>query len=179
MAVAKNVRLTMPHRTDSLHIRIMNYKPLFPHDPKKKRRLLPAEKDDLKRLLRGKSAYAARSQLADAIVVDGLPVPAHMPTLNTLRKAKSSDQCPENRDVFDGLHDLFSIHVDCVQNIGNTPFYVFYTSPSQIEWYAKEKSANKRSIISIDATGVGMKSPTTFKKYIFLYVICAHGESRL
>lgn len=170
--------VTLPHQTNKLHIFIEEYKPQLSHNPKKKRRLLADEKEELKQILRGKSAYAVRSQLANAMVVEGLPVPAHMPSLNTIRKIKSADQCPEKQDAIEGLNDLNSVYIDCIQNIGYIPFYVFYATPSQHAWLLKEIAASERLIFSIDATGVGLNSPTTYQKYIFLYVIGAQGNSR-
>lgn len=168
------VKATMPHRTDNLQICITNYKPSFIHDTKKKRWLLPDERDELKNRLRGESAYAVRSQLASEILVKGYPEPSHFLSLNTIRKIKSSDQCPENKNCIDALHELMDIHVNCIQNIGYIPFYVFFATLAQMELYAR-LSSRKRSIIFIDATGVGLKSPTNYNKYIVLYVICVQG----
>lgn len=68
--------------------------------------------------------------------------------------------------------------MNCIHKIGYDPFFVIYEAPTQSEYYAKER-VNGRTIISVDATGPGVKSPTSNPKCIFLYAISVHGKSQL
>lgn len=167
----------LPHQTNNLQITIEKFKSSVVHDPNKKRRLQPKEKEKLKVLLRGKSAFALRNELAGAMQNENLPERADLPTLNALRLIKSRDQCFEKTNVFEALNELKNIHVNCIHKIGYDPFFVIYETPAQSECYAKER-LNGRTVISVDATGPGVKSPTSNPKCIFLYVICVHGNFR-
>lgn len=142
-----------------------------------KRRLLPGERQELAEKLRGKSAFALRNEMAAALQSENLPERADLPSLNALNLIKSRNQCPE-QNVFEALDALKDVHVNCIHKIGYDPFFVIYETPAQTEYYAKEKQRRRR-IISIDATGPGLRSPTSNPKSIFLYNICAQGNFRL
>lgn len=168
---------TLPHCTNNLNVTIQEYKPRIKHDSKIKRRVLPEIKSELVDKLQQKSAYALRSELADRTMKESCSEPAHLPSLNALRIIKSRSQCPiEQQNPVIALHELKSIFINCIQDIGYDPFFVFYATDTQKAWY-KEETSNKRAVVSIDASGIGVQSPTDNKKYILLYVICAHGNN--
>lgn len=172
------IEAILPHRTNNMQITIENYKPSVFHDPKNKRRLQPEQKEELKKQLRGKTAFALRNELAGTMQNENLPERPDLPNLNTLHLIKSRDQCSDGRNAFEALDELKNIHVNCIHKIGYDPFFVIYETPAQTEYYAKER-IKRRTIISVDASGPGVKSPTSNPKCIFLYVIVAHGNSRL
>lgn len=140
--------------------------------------MLPNEKMELIEKLKQKTAYALRSEFADEALTEEHCIASHVPNLNTLRVIRSKSQCPENKEnAVCSLYESQKIYVDCIQRIDFFPFATFYSTPSQRAWYKKEFERNKRSTISIDASGVGVQSPTDFKKYFFLYIIiCAQGK---
>lgn len=172
-----NIQASLPHRSNNLHITIKDFDQKIPHDPKKKRRVLPNETKALAENLRGKSAYAFRNEMAATMQDENLPERADLPTMNTYRIIKCRDQYPEERNVFDALNTLKQIHVNCIHKIGYDPFYVMYESPAQTAYYAKERQRG-RTIISIDATGPGVISPTSNPKCIFLYLLGVHGKKK-
>lgn len=172
---AISITITLPHASDYLKVSITGYNPGAYHDDSMKRRLLPHEKQEMEDKLKQKSAYALRSELADKAMTDGDCIPSHIPSLNTLNIIKSKSQCPQGTNAVLALYELRNIYVNCIQTIHLFPFAVFYSTPAQAAWYKKEFE-HKRAIISIDASGVGLSSPTDFNKYIFLYVVCAHGK---
>lgn len=140
-----------------------NYESSVFHDPKKKRRLQPEQKEELKKQLRGKSAFALRNELAGAMQNENSPERADLPNLNTLHLIKSRDQCSEGRNAFEALDELKNVHVNSIHKIGYDPFFVIYETPTQTEYYAKER-LKRRTIISVDASGPGVKSPTSNPK---------------
>lgn len=170
------ITTSLPHRTNNLQVLVKNYNRSVAHDQKLKRRMRLEEKERLQNMLRGKSAFAVKNDLSALTQDKNLPERADIPTMNALRLIKSRDQCPDNENVFDSLDNMRGVHVDCIHKIGYDPFWVIYETPTQTEYYAKEHS-RKRSIISLDATGVGVKSPTSNPKCIYLYVIVVHGNS--
>lgn len=58
------VEAVLSHRTNNLLICIEKFEPSVLHDSKKKRRLQQNEKEELKVMLRGKSTFALRNELA-------------------------------------------------------------------------------------------------------------------
>lgn len=129
-------------------------------------------------MLRGKSAFALRNDLAKTLQNAGESERPDLPTLNALALIKGRYQCSEQRNAFEALDELKNVHVNCIHKIGYDPFFVIYETPAQSEYYAKERT-NGRTIISVDATGPGVKSPTSNPKCIYLYVIMVYGNSRL
>lgn len=172
------IEATLPHRTNNLELIIEKYKSSVVHDPKNKRRLQWEEKEKLTEMLRGKSALALRNELARTMQNEKLTERADIPTLNAMNLYKSRDQCFIGLNVFEALDELKNVHVNCIHKIGYDPFFVIYETPAQSEYYAKER-VNGRSIISVDATGPGVKSPTSNPKCIYLYIVCVHGNYRL
>lgn len=164
------------HGSKQIRLVIKKYKVGTFHDPKKKRRTLPDEKKVLVENLKSKSAYALRNELADQAMSADDPDPSHVPTAGALRVMRSKAQCQSSGNTILALHELKKRFVNCIQNIALDPFYAFFSSETQRRWYKLETEYNKRrAVISIDATGLGLRPPMDNKKYIFLYVICAHG----
>lgn len=107
-----------------------------------------------------------------------LPERADIPTINAMNLIKSRDQCFTGLNVFEALDGLKNIHLNCIHKIGYDPFFVIYETPAQSEYYAKDK-VKGRSIISVDATGPGIKSPTSNTQHIGLYIVSVHGNYRI
>lgn len=165
----------LPHHSNKLTVIIENYQPKIGHDAILRRKTLPQEKEVLLKKLEGKSAFTLRSELADENSTECDP--RRLLTLNALHVMKSKNQkLGRNQNAVLSLYELRNTHINCIQKIDLYPFAVHYSTPSQKSWYKNEFSGKKRSTISIDASGVGLTSPTDMKKYIFLYVICAHGK---
>lgn len=166
----------LPHHSNKLTVIVENYDPEIIHDVKP-RRILRDQKAQLIENLKGQSAYAVRNQLAEELLTEEHCNPGEIPTLNALRVLKSRSQTPANKqNAVISLYDLRNIHLNSIQRIELYPFAAQYSLPSQISWYKNEFRGKKRSTISLDASGFGLVSPTDLKKYIFLYVICAHGK---
>lgn len=166
----------LPHYTNKLTVTIENYKPNIFHDESLKRRVLPTDKKILLDKLKGRSAYAVRSELADDALTEESCIAAHIPSLNALRVLKCKDQCPgDEQNAVLSLYELRAKHLNCIQRIDLHPFATQFSTPAQQSWYKKEFAKRDRSIISIDATGVGLDPPLKLKKCIYLYIICAQG----
>lgn len=169
------ITATLPHRSDNLLVLIENFDKSLIHDPKIKRRIDLKKKMDLICKLKQSSAYSVESELADAAMSNNCPMPAHVPSKNALRIIKSRSQCPSDHNAILAIENLRNVYPNCIQNSGSNPFFVFYSTDLQKAWY-KSEAGRKRLVISIDASGIGVRSPTSNTKYIFLYVICAHGN---
>lgn len=129
----------------------------------------------LAKQLKQKSAYALHSEMADGCMDLGDPEPAHLATLNAMRIAKCRSQSEDSsKHAVLALYDMKQRKPSCIQNIGLNPFHVYYSTDAQRAWY-KHETSRKRTVVSIDATGLGLLPPLHDKTYIFLYVICAHG----
>lgn len=140
--------------------------------------MLPNEKEKLRGMLHGKSAYALRNELAASMQDENYPERADLATLNALSLIKSRDLCSEQQNAFEALDEMERMHVNCIHKIGYDPFFVIYETPAQSEYYAKER-LNGRTIISVDATGPGLRSPNSNPKCIYLYIVMLHGHYRL
>lgn len=168
---------SLPHSSNQLTIVLENYNREVIHDTRFQEKIAPEQKAEIERKLQGRSAYAVRSELADEILTDGNSNPGLVPTSNALRVLKCKSQTIAHKQTAVlSLYDLRSKHLNCIQKIDLYPFAAQYSTPAQVSWYKNEFRGKKRSTVSIDATGVGLVSPTDLKKYIFLYVICAHGK---
>lgn len=170
------IEVRLPHQTSNLQISIEKYRSSITHDPKKKRRIQISQKEKLIKGLRIKSAFALRNELAAKMQDEQCPERPDLPTLNSLRLMKSRDQCPGSRNPYEALDELKNIHVNCIHKIGYDPFFAIYDTPAQSEYHLKETRKQDRSIISVDATGPGLKSPNSNPKCIFLYIICVKGN---
>lgn len=120
------IEATLPHRSINLHIKIEKYESEIPHDPKKKRRLLPNETKELAEILRGRSAFELNNEMAASMQDENFPERADLPSLNAYRVIKYRSQYPEEKDAFKALDSLKEIHVNCIHKIGYDPFYVIY-----------------------------------------------------
>lgn len=169
-----SISTTLPHHSDTLKVCITGYNPKVFHDEKMKRKLPPKEREVLAGKLKHQTAYALRSELADEAMTEEDFLPPHIPTMNALNKIKADNQCPEEKNAVVALYEARNVFVDCIQAIHLYPFAVYYSTPAQTAWYKKEFD-RKRSIVSVDASGVGVKSPTDYPKCILLYIVCAKG----
>lgn len=171
-----SIAANLSHHSNILRISITNFNPRMWHDMKLKRRVLPCEREDLEKKLDQKTAYIVRSELADAASQDGKIIAPHIPNLNTLTKIRSRNQCPKTKsNAIISLYDMRKEHVNCIHRIDYFPFTVYYSSPAQKAYYKKEAEYHRDAIISVDASGVGLRSPTDNDAYILLYVICVQG----
>lgn len=130
-------------------------------------------------LLKSDTAFAVRSQIADALMEENDVVPGHLASMNAYRKIRSESQRNELLDD----HPVISIQMmkknskfaADIGRVGLDPFYVFHSTRLQAKWYFAE-FRRKRSIVSIDATGLELSSPNTAeKRHVFLYSVVAHG----
>lgn len=170
------VSSTLSHHSNKLTVTIEGYQPNIFHEIIK-RRNLPGDKQELLEKLKGKSAYAVQSELAKELLIEEHGSSAQVPTLNAMRVIKCKSHCPnEKQNAVNALYELRNVHLNSIQRIELYPFATHYSTPSQKSWYRNEFRKN-RSTISIDASGVGIESPTDYKKYTLLYVGTAHGES--
>lgn len=167
----------LPHSSNQLTIEFENYNMDIIHDTRHQERIEPERKKEITRKLQGRSAYAVRSELADEIITNENDNAGRVPSLNALRlvKFKSQTNADEQNAVL-SLNDLRLKHLNCIQRIDLYPFATQYSTPAQVSWYKNEFKGKKRSTVSVDATGVGLISPTNLKTYILLYAICAHGK---
>lgn len=169
----------LPHSSNTLTVTLENYEPNIVHNVRP-RRIPREEKPKLLETLKGQSAYSVRNQVANQILTEEHCDPNKIPTYNAYRVMKSKNQAPATKqNAVLSIYEIRKVHMNCIQRIELYPFATHYTLPSQVSWYKNEFSGKKRSTISIDATGLGLMLPTDFKKYIFLYVICAHGKCLL
>lgn len=143
-----------------------------------KRRILPDERAILAEKLKQKSAYALRSELAEENLKGNQLTASHVPNLNQLHLIQSRSNCPEaGTNSIISLYESQKIYVDCIQKIDYHPFSVYYSTPGQKAYYKKETEYHREAIISVDASGMGLKSPTDESAYILLYVACVQGSN--
>lgn len=144
---------------------------------KSKRRTTHQRKVEIAHMLKGSSAFKVRSELADKLMTASDIEPAHLPSQNALRKIKSKQEKSLDKDPRKALQIMKrNDYREQIHHIGFDPFFVFYWTKLQKEWFRAEFK-HKRCSISIDATGMGFKKIDTVEpKYTFLYVICAKGK---
>lgn len=175
---ACNATLTIScvHGSYELDITLKKFDENIAHPPNKKRRIRKAKKQEITEMLQKDSSHAVRSKLASQMMEYGDTEPAHLPSSNALRLMKHKNIIQEtlSENPIQSLLEMKKFAVNSIQEIGVTPFYVFYASTLQRAWYKSEMS-HRWTTISIDATGVHLKSPSESDKYIFLYLISAHG----
>lgn len=128
-----------------------------------KRKILSAEKDHYEALLKGRSAFEARSELADALMEPHDKEPPTLPSANALRLIKHRSDAPKQNAVM-ALVDLKKEHPTSIGAIGLDPFFVHYSTELQRACY-KVECSRKKPTISIDATGPGMNNDK-----IYVYV---------
>lgn len=172
-----NLHIRCVHGTQVLKVEIDNYRENTVHPPNKKRRIQKHQRDEIVNLLEKDSSHATRSKLANDLMEYGDGEPPHLPTLNAMRIMKHKNVIKDavHKNPIQALIELKKSTVKCIQSIGASPFFVFYSSALQGAWY-KSISSHKWTTISIDATGVQLKPPTDCNQYIFLYVISGHGK---
>lgn len=156
------------------NVRVENFKVDVKHT--KKRRVTNYEREKIAEMLKGNSAYAVHSVLANKLMKESDPEPAHLPKPGSLRKVKFDSEPVHEKNPTVALQDLKRRFQETIQHIGLDPFYVMYCTPLQKKWYQTEFK-KKRCVVSIDATGLGLRKLNTVEnKYIFLYMISAKGR---
>lgn len=142
---------------------------------KKKRRILSVDKPKYVDALRNQKAHVVRSRLADNLMDPGDPESPIILGGNAARKIRSGISAPK-MDPIQHLLKLSERNIDCIQNIGLTPFVLFFSTPLQRAFYRAECKRQKVTI-SIDATGLKIRPPVKSSKYscLYLYIICVHG----
>lgn len=165
-------------RLKTISFNITGYDKSVPHNPSRKRKVGDATKRKLSEMLDAKPAYVVRSKLGDTLMDVNDPEPAQLPTANALRiiKHRKNTESVKNQHYALSLLQLRKKYVDCIHDIGLDSFFVFYASVLQRAWYRAE-TFRQRSVISIDATGLGLRVPES-NKYIFLYMICCRGRDK-
>ena len=92
--------------------------------------------------LKGKSALAVRTEIVNDLIRNSnsivekkfLPI---LPTLDTLRKMKSTGNARSD-DTIDSLRNLAQNDENGIISVGAYPFYLFYRTPLQYEWFLVE-----------------------------------------
>lgn len=133
----------------SLTFTIKNYDSEFVHDPKNKRRMNLVDKEKLKTMLKGTSAFNVGIQLADDLLDAGDPSCPLIPTGNVLRMIKHKMDGTKESTI-DALLTLKKRYPNEIGSIGLDPFHVFYSTELQ-----KAECDRKKNRI-IDATGIGL-----------------------
>lgn len=159
----------------TLCVNVNGYKSTVKHTSK--RRLLPSETKDIAEMLKGSSTFEVRAQLADKLMNENDPEPPHLVRSNAIKKIKYKQTKSVHKDPVQALQIMKEKNFrEEVNHIGLSPFYAFYGKKLQRMWHNSE-FMRKKCIISIDATGLGLKKlGQVDEKYMFLYVICSHGK---
>lgn len=137
-----------------LKITVLNYNPIYEHNSGLKRKILSAERAHYESLLRGRTAFEVRSELADDLMEPHDKEPPTLPSSNALRKIKHRADVPK-QNVITGLLELKKAHPNSIGDIGLDPFFIRYSTELQRACY-KVESFHRKPSISIDATGPGM-----------------------
>lgn len=94
---------------------------------------------DLEKELKQKSAYALKSEIAEATLKGDKLIAPHVPNLNQLRVIACKSECaPNGENAIVSLYELRKIHVNRIQKIDYFPFTVYYATPAQSAYYKKE-----------------------------------------
>lgn len=153
---------------------------------KTKRQLRGAVKDEyLESMIRDKkTASAVRTKEASRIMDHGDAEPSHLPSLNSLRVAKSKAVISElaHDDAVTSLHiaKFTTPYQASIHNIGLNKFFVHYWSPNQINVYRQYHKLSDNPTLAIDATGGlvrKLRQPFGNKSgHLFLYQTVAVGD---
>lgn len=173
-------------QNDQMRVLIKKYRRSYNH--KTTRQLTGAERESAYQGLSGKSALAVRSEIVNKTMTAGDELAPIVPSLAVLRQAKykkSIADLPNIDPVKSITNWKNSILKNTISFVGSNPFFVFYTTPVQREWYRLE-SKQHRMAISIDATGSlvippkdsEISSRTGQLKHVFLYNIVAKVPNR-
>lgn len=136
----------------------------------------------------GCSGWSKRQ--AREIMSDDDIAPADLPNADVQREAKKQAihanlnvQPGDSRDLIRTIENISTDteYVDLIQAVGSMPFYVFYSTPAQLDAYKKYLSVNKaKSVISVDSTGCVVRKldrpGDTKTGHIFLYSIVINFE---
>lgn len=175
------VNVQQIHGEKQVNVHIERFQSSIPHSPSKKRRFVRSHPINQKVLsdLTNRSALSVRIEKADEDMLINDREPPHLPSSNALRITKyRQDETNKGHfcDTASRLLSLMEKYPDCIKAIGLIPFHMFYESPSQTAWYQCEFD-HRGAIICIDATGLGLRIPTS-GRYIFLYSIVAIGREK-
>ncbi len=126
---------------------------------KKKRRLLPYEREKFaKKMVDEKlSAIRIRSQEAARIMTPGDPEPSTLPSLNALRLIKSHAKQISHLDQ-DPIMSVVKMKGNApfnsiIHDVGYDPFFIHYWSVAQLNAYRIYSRSTQVTQVSIDATG--------------------------
>lgn len=149
--------ITCTAEKKKLTFTIQNYDAEHVHDPKNKRKMNLVDKDKLRLMLKGTSAFDVRNQLADELMEAGDPNCPLIPSTNTLRIIKHKTDGTKDSTI-DALLTLKKQYPNAVSSIGLDPFHLFYSTELQKAYFKAECDGKKRITLSIDATGIGLCS---------------------
>lgn len=137
-----------------LNFTIQNYEAGVEHDSKYRRKMNQVDKEKYQAMLKGRSAFDVRNQLADELMDAGDPLCPLIPSDNALRIVKHEIDCSQESTI-DALLTLKKQFPNEIGSIVLDPFHVFYSTDLQKAYLKKECHGRKRITLSIDATGIG------------------------
>lgn len=149
-----SLAITCKVEKKKLMFTMKNYDAEFIHDPKRKRNVDASTKYTIRAMLKGKSAFDVRNELADELMDRGDPHCPLVPTSNTVRILKHRTDASD-QSTTDALLTLKKQYPNAIGSIGLDPFFLFYQTELQKAFYLGEFKGNKRISISLDATGLG------------------------
>lgn len=142
---------------NKLAIIIKHYDAECHHATSYKRRILTVDKLKYQEMLKGKSAFDVRCVLADKLIPDNAAEikmePSVLPKIRALQHIKYSSDLPKEKPML-SLLTLKKAHPDAIKFIGLDPFCLLYSTKMQQIFYRGE-GYRKRTVVSIDATGLG------------------------
>lgn len=156
--------------------------------PRRKARVAGDGKSYYTNLLKNNSAHLVHINEINKLMKKGEPEPAHIPTTNALNIMKCRSGSTSTSFPKDGLWSLVELKcmfgADIIGDISIFPFVVHYALPMQREFF-KMAIKHKRSIISLDATGMGIRTSNFLPKEcapekmpVFLYTIACHSAEK-
>lgn len=151
----------------------------------KKRQIRGAPRKAMADKLKDRSAHSVRNEIINDLIPDNVMTNNEaarnyikVPNSATLRQIKYENTTNKKLAITNILQWKELQHRHVISDVGISPFYVFYSTPLQKQWYIAESKKRKLSL-SIDATGSIIKPPlfsensenTTKFKHVFLYNI--------
>lgn len=159
----------------TIKLTIAGYNPETLHGSK--RRMTHEVKSKISDMLDGGSAFRVRSKLADRLMEAGDHIPAHLPNLAALHKLKSRQMPTAHSDPIQALKLMKAgPYRDDIHQIGLDPFFVFFHTKLQSQWY-KAEFIREPAIMAIDSTGPGLrKLDSSEEKPSMLFEMTAKGN---
>lgn len=181
---------------ECMNVEITNYDASINH-PRKKSRLSVGERKYYAKQLQHSSAHLVVTNESNKVMKAGDPVPSFVPTENAARIIKyesgimsTSTTTTSNNSRYwkNALWSLVELKYvfkpDVMGDLYISPFFVQYALPMQKEFY-KLAVKRKRKILSIDATGLNIRTssflpkvPKERKMPVFLYTIACHSSGK-